>query len=260
MKIRLLFLFILVAVCSFSQKGQFGMYLPVDFPDKSVMPKMSPNIGFGFSGGFSPFERTPFFIEMKASWGSYSSKTLEQTYMFEDSSKTTVDVSYRSSLHKYLIGTKIMIGHSYRPIRGFITPQVGVANFKTNIVIYDPEDEDDCQALERKRTQHFAGFVYGGEIGAEVDLSRIFTKMAEENKHKLLLSASYLAGFEMFEYVNIRYMQDEVHDMNVVHDDRDINATFVNVSTNSLHEHKIAELYHTPLRFWGFNLGYVCNF
>lgn len=260
MKTILPVLFILVSTCSICQLGQFGMYVPVDFPDKNVMPKMGTNVGFGISGGYSPLPSAPFYIEMKASWGSYSMKTLEQTYEFEDGSQTTVNVNYKSSLHKYLIGSKFMIGNNYKAFRGFITPQIGVANFKTNIVINDPQDEDDCKALERKRTQHFAGFVYGGEIGGEIDLSRIFRKVEEENTHKLVISASYLAGFGMFKYVNVRYMEDEVHDMDVMHDDRDINATFINVSTNSLHEHKIAELYQTPLRFWGFNLGYIYNF
>lgn len=260
MRIKLTLFSLLVSIISFSQSGQFGMYIPADFPDKNVMPKMSPNVGFGISGGYSPSARSAYFFELKASWGSYSMKSLEQTYEFDDGSQTTVDVNYKSSLHKYLFGTKFMLGNSYKTVRGFATPQIGVANFKTNIVINDPQDEDDCQALERKRTQRFAGFVYGGEIGAEIDLSRIFKKIETENTHKLVLSASYLAGFGMFKYVNIRYMEDEVHDTEVMHDDRDINATFINVSTNSLHEHKIAELYHTPFRFWGFNVGYVCSF
>jgi hypothetical protein len=61
------------------------------------------------------------------------------------------------------------------------------------------------------------------------------------------------------EYVNVKYMENEVHDPTVVHDDRDINATFINVGSNDLHEHKIAELYHTPMNMWGFSIGYTAN-
>lgn len=260
MKIILPFLFAVISIITFAQRGQFGMYIPVDIADKNLMPKMETNVGFGISTGYSPFHRAPFFIELKGSWGSYSIETLKQTYLFTNGTQTTVDVSYKSSFNKYLLGTKFMIGHDFRSVRGFITPQIGVGKFKTNIVISDPQDEDDCRALERKTTQKDAGFVYGGEIGAEISLDRIFKKFETENKHKLILSANYLAGFNHFEYVNVRYMTDEVDGTNLTHADADLKATFINVSTNSLHEHKIAEMYYTPLRFIGFNIGYVFNF
>lgn len=243
-----------------SQHGQIGVFVPIDIPVKSEMPKMGTNVGIGFSAAYSPFFTAPVFLELKTSWGSYSAKTLQQTYMFDNGSQTTTDVSYTSSLHKYLLGTKVMLGRDYKAVRGFVTPQIGVANFRTKIVIADPQDEDDCKPLDRETTQKFAGFVYGGEIGAQISMEKLFKGISSENTHKLFISASYLAGFDHFEYVNVRYMQDEVHDTQTSHSSGDINASFINVTTNQIHEHKIAEVYHTNLRMIGINIGYVINF
>jgi hypothetical protein len=60
-------------------------------------------------------------------------------------------------------------------------------------------------------------------------------------------------------------MEDKTHGVvlegeSVSVDERDINATFINVSSNNLHEHKIAELYKTPLSYFGLQIGYVYSF
>ena len=261
MKRALLFLtFSFVSIFSNSQKGQIGTFIPIDSPIKSVMPNMGTNIGFGLQGSYSPFHGSPFYIELKGSWGTYSQKSLEQTYYFSDSSQTTTNVYYKSSLRKYLLGTKFMVGNDFRMVRGFITPQIGLAKYRTNIVITDPSDVDDCKPLDRKTTQKDIGFVYGGELGIEISLEKLIHNIEGENKHKLVISGSYLAGFNHFEYVNVKHMKDEIHGTNVTHADADINTTFINLSTKEIHEHKIGELYHTSLMYWGINIGYVYNF
>jgi hypothetical protein len=245
---------------TFSQGGEFGINVPVDVPFKSVMPYMGTNVGFGMNFAYSPIPGSPLYIEFKPSWGMYYSKTLQQTYTFDDSSSTITDVNYTSGLQKYLLGAKVMIGHEYRSVRGFITPQIGLGRARTKIFIADPEDEDGCRPLESRNTQKFTSGVYGGEVGVEFDLYRLFPNFLYENKHNLVIAGTFLAGFKHFEYVNVEYMQNESHSTDVSHDDRDINATFINVGSNALHEHKIAELYHTPLRMWGISIGYTINF
>ena len=41
---------------------------------------------------------------------------------------------------------------------------------------------------------------------------------------------------------------------------REITGEFINVSTQSIHEHKIAEIYRTNLAMFGISLGYIINF
>ncbi len=254
---------VLFAILSFSVKsqviGQMGVFVPIDIPDRAIMPNMSVNAGFGLNASYSPFPNSPFYLEFKSSWGQYYYQTLTQTYSFTDGSTTVTDVNYSSGMSKYLLGTKVMVGRELWAVRGFVTPQIGLSKMKSRIYIEDPNDVDNCKPLENRTTHKFTGGVYGGEVGLEIDLSRIIPTIQTEYTHKLVLTANFLGSFGHMEYVNVKYMENEVHDPNVVHDDRDINATFINVGSNDLHEHKIAELYHTPMNMWGFSIGYTAN-
>ena len=252
---------LLLSTVSYAQqRAQIGLYVPVQLPNKQVMPNMSTNGGIGISAGYSPFYGSPFYLELKSGWGSYSMTTLPQTYEFSDGTQTNTTVSYTSSMHHYMIGSKFMLNRDHRLIRIFATPGIGFVNMRSKVVVADPTDVDQCRPLERKITQHDAGIAYSGEIGMELNMSRIFNYASEDTPHKLILSATYLGSRRHFEYVNIRYMENEVHDMNSHPDPQDLNARFINVSTNNVHEHKVAEVYHTPISMWGFNIGYTINF
>ena len=69
------------------------------------------------------------------------------------------------------------------------------------------------------------------------------------------------------DYINVRYMSGHEHGVSAgghnhanMDEDRDLTTEFVNLSTDNIHEHKIAEVYHTPLRFITVNIGYVWYF
>jgi len=267
---KLYILFAFAPLFSFAQQNwQIGSYLTLDVPNHQIMPKMSSNFGIGFQTAYRPIERIPVFLEFKASTGLYSSRTLQQTYVFDPTSSTTTDVTYASHMNRLNLGTKIYLVHDYRTIRPFVTPQIGYAFMKSKIVVADPADEDDCKPLERKTTQRYSGFTYGAEAGVEISMNKLFKNVVTENTHRLYLSVTFMNSFNRFEYVNVKYMQDHDHaammgggavSAGTDGGDRDVNGSFINVSTNQIHEHKIAELYRTNLQFWGVNIGYTFNF
>jgi hypothetical protein len=262
-------LFACLPFLSFAQQHwQVGSYLTLDVPNHAIMPKMSSNFGIGFQTAYKPIPRVPVMLEFKASTGLYSSRTMQQTYVFDSTSSTTTDVTYGSHMNRLNFGTKVFLTHEYRAIRPFITPQIGYAFMKTKIVIADPADEDDCKALDRRTTQRYSGFTYGAEAGVEISMDKLFKNVSSENKHRLYASVTFMNSFNTFEYVNVKHMQDHDHaamtggggSPAVSGDDREVTTQFINVSTNQIHEHKIAELYRTNLQFWGLNIGYTFNF
>lgn len=265
---QLYLIFLLLPLFAGAQRAQIGGYFTCDFPVKSVMPKMSTNGGIGTQLAYRPVQRIPLYVELKGSLGMYSNCTLQQTYYFDSVSSTNTDVTYTSAMNRLNLGLKTYLVNDYRAIRPFITPQIGAAFMRSKIVIADPADEDDCKALERKTVQRYRGFTYGGEVGVDISMNKLFPRSVTDEGHKLYLSVNFTQSFNTFEYVNVKYMQD--HDHAALHngtsespstnDGRDINATFINMTTNSLHDHKIAELYHTDLRMIGFNIGYVYHF
>lgn len=252
--------------------GQYNWHLGTSIataiPNKNLAPKMSTNVGWGFQFGYRPIHRLPIALEWQSVFGSYGMRTLTQTYQFTDGTQTITDVNYYSGMKFHTIGTRIQIGNDYRLIRGFVTPQLGWAKSKSRIYIEDPNDTDGCEALDQETVHRYRGGMYGGEIGMEVDLHLFGKNAIEENTHFLFVSANYMRSFKDFEYINIKYMHDHTHGylpdggatLSVNEDGRDVNARFINVTTQEIHEHKIAEVYKTGLEYWGFKIGYVAHF
>lgn len=262
------FMYIFIAFLPFFVEGQtvrIGSYIPVDFPIRQEMPKAGVVGGLGANFTLQPFKRIPFAIEAKGNLGTYSNMTLQQTYQFTDGSQTTTDVQYASNFHKILLGARFSTGNEASAFRVYATPQIGYGFMRSKIRISDPEDVDDCKPLEKRITQNFQGAIYGGEIGIDMEFGRLFSSNSSNRHHRLNASVTFIHSFKDFEYVNIKHMHDETHgvameESNLSEEERALNATFINVSSNNLHEHKIAELYKTPLSYIGFQIGYVYNF
>lgn len=268
MKKCYLFIFCLLPFVSLSQvdnRVQFGIHGMADIPLRSQMPKMSTNYGAGAFLSVKPHRRVPLFIELRGSMGQYSSKTSTETFIFDDGSTTVTDVTFRSMMNKVQLGTKFYFTPSYQRVKPYVMPMVGYNFMRSKIRIADPLDEDDCQPLVDRVSQKAQGFTYGLEAGVEMDL--VGTIKGEESHGRLYFSVSYLSSARKMDYINIKYMSDHEHGVHEEGhgeasqaDGRPLTTDFVNVSSNDLHSHKIAEIYTTYLRFINVNIGYVWYF
>lgn len=263
---------LIIAFCSatvlsqYEYNGQFGLYGTADVPIRSQMPRMSTNFGAGMLFAYKPVRNIPLFLELRGNVGSYHSKTSKETFIFDDGTTTVTDVRFSSGMAKVQLGTKFYYTNFYRPVRGYVTPQIGYNFMRSRIRIADPEDEDDCMPLENRIAHKSSGLTYGLEVGLEVDVMGLI-RGGDHSKGRLYVSASYLGSIKKMDYINTRFMNehehvvyDEAHGHHVGEDGRALTATFVNVSNNDLHEHKIAEIYQTHLRFITINIGYVWYF
>lgn len=265
---KLYFILFFLPLFGLSQnQWQFGMYFGTYSPFKSQMPKMSTVYGGGYSLNYKPSPIFPVSIDWSSTFGSYYSKTQKETYVFNSSSQTTTDVTYTSNMRTHLLGAKLNFTNDYASIRPYIKPQIGWATMKSKILIADPSDTDDCHPLDKQTNNVFRGMVYGGEAGVEVDMNKIFKGVEQNNKHYLYIAGTYLRGFNQFEYINQKYMTANEHGAMAMgsngtmdDDGRDVTTQFINVTTNEIHEHKIAELYKTNLEMWGIKVGYVFYF
>ncbi len=268
MKRSLLFL-TLFPVLSFGQLTQheLGFYLPISIPSKTIMPKMSVASGLGWKYSYQPFRFVPISLQVGTSFQSYSNRTLDQNYYFSDGSVTNTSVTYSSNMTNMTFGTRFRIGKDYAKYNAFITPMIGTQAMRSRIVIADPQDEDGCEALDRETVYKFRGGIYGIEAGVSADLNTIWRGL-EEGKHRLNISTSLYQSFGNFSYINVKYMKDHDHALMsggevlpITEDGRtDLNATFINVSTQELHEHKIAEVYNTAFKMWQIQIGYSFRF
>lgn len=266
------FLLPIICMLSFFQFAQtehnfqLGVFTTSEIPFHSEMPKMSTNIGLGMQFAYKPIARVPVFLEFKGNLGMYNSQKRDVTYIFDNGATTDTYVNFTSQMHKIQLGTKIYYTSFYNPVRAYITPQIGHNFMRTRVRIADPMDEDDCRPLENTIKQRSGGWTYGGEIGIELDMKKIFTGNDRPNQ-RMYLSASYMGSFKKMDYINVKYMEEHEHDVVDTHDHsqmdedgRPLNAEFINLTSGTTHEHKVAEIYNTHLRFISINLGYVWYF
>lgn len=169
-------------------------------------------------------------------------------------------------MQKYQLGAKYYYTSFYRPVRGYITPQVGINLMRSRIRIADPEDVDDCMPLENRISHKSYGFTYGLEAGMELDIVALI-RSDDYSDSRLYVSLSFMNSFKKTDYINTRFMNEHEHGVyDTSHgnhtdpDGRPLTAQFVNISNNDLHEHKVAEIYSTYLRFFTVNIGYVWYF
>lgn len=263
---QVLLLALLLPSIGFSQgeyNSQIGFFIPVEVPITSEMPKMSTGIGLGIQGAYRPMPNFPMFIELKGNLGMYSYQNSQQTYLFGNGASTITDVTFRSSMHKIQLGTKFYVSNFYKPVRGFVTPQVSWNFMRTKISIADPEDTDGCKPYENRVAQQSNGLSFGGEIGVDLDVQKIFTGSESKNS-RMYISVGYMRSFNKMEYINIKHMEDHEHGVahsdNSTDDGRDMTMEFINVLNNATHEHKIAEIYKTKLNFITINIGYIWYF
>jgi len=265
MKLNLLLTFSLfAALTSSAQKYDFGFHYSADVPLIRSMPKMNINHGASFYLGYKIIDKAPLWINLDFSTGCYALKTRKENYYFTDGSQTTTDVQYSSNLHKFLFGFNYDIGKSTNLLSGYLTGQGGYAYMNSKIYIEDPNDPDGCKALEKKNTFTYGGGIYAVGAGVRVNLNKKITNTRLWS-HFLDISCKYTAGGN-FSYVNINHMEEHDHAMananssNQTRDTRDLTVKFVNVTTNSIHEHKVAEIYTSPFEMMNIKIGYIIRF
>jgi hypothetical protein len=256
MKNCTLILFLFLTTFGFSQKAQFTIYVPIDVPEKKVMTEMQTSAGIGFSFAYKPVFGLPMLAEFKTSFGTYATQNYSNDVpLYEGYSATKVHSSYNNRFNKYLLGTKWFIGYDFRTIRAFITPQIGLANFRTATSInFNAPNGKDNQF--HKVAQRNMNPVFGIEIGTEIILNNVFKSIKGNYKHRIQLSASFLRGFNSFSYTNVNDMFDA---NTVTNDQLKENTTYINLPNDYVYENYYTELYKTKLSMWGINIGYVIN-
>jgi hypothetical protein len=243
----------------------------VEIPNKMLMPNMGINVAASFGLTLYPWKSLPLGFNLNTSFGGYSRTTETKKFYFDDfSTPTVLDIKYYSRMNKILFGIKLINYKSSTFFKPYITAQIGYAYMRSRIYIPDPDDEDDCAPIENRIVHKSRGLVYGGELGFELNLTSKHLRKEKGYKGQgihFFASTSILKGFDNIEYINIKHMKDKTHGP-IIHShhhnenkkDKDIIVDFINISSNTVHHHKVAELYRTPLQFRGISAGLVMRF
>ena len=190
-------------------------------------PKKMPCIGFG--------------IDLQGS--NYASTTQTEEYFFRDGTSTITDVNFTSDMVSGGLIVQLELPHK-KAVIPYIDLKGGGMSMFSHIYIADPNDNSGCKPLDSKIPVSDFNWYAGAGGGIKVDVG----KRAHKGKHFIDVSANYLSG-GWFTYANMDRMQ--AHDLNdpvpVDPKSEPLNVKFINISTQEIHEHRVANLYNDKL-------------
>lgn len=191
---------------------------------------------------------------MEIGFGQYSLFTKEQDIRFPDGSGINTKVTYSSNVAHAGILTRFHLFKEAK-VNPYLAGKLGYANFFSTVAVADPENDDDCKPLDKKTPIHDHSFFASYGAGLQIDIS-------SKNKPKnawIDISISQLHGTAL-NYINVKDIKNHIHnDPNNPAPPSDksapLNIRFVNVATQTIHEHQLAEVYTSPLRLLEMKIG-----
>jgi hypothetical protein len=184
--------------------------------------------------------------------GVYAITNQEQTYQFANGSTTQANVNFTSNVFNShaIAGIDLVSG---KPITPYITAKGGFSKFYTRIYIPDPNDQDGCKPLESKSVYKDGTWSAGAGAGVKISGSTIVKKGCSNNWW-IDFSANYLTGGSV-NYLNVTHLMDHNDNTAPTADSKGYNVTFVNVTTNEIHQHQVAELLTSRINQIDLKLG-----
>jgi hypothetical protein len=260
---------VLLTYTASAQHLDIGFNYNADIPFRKTMPMMSMNHGAGLFLGYKAKDITPLSFTTDLSIGCFASQQRKEQYTFSDGTVTETYVNYSSNLHKFLFGLNFDLGRQENLISGYLTAQGGYAMMNARIYIEDPNDPGGCKALVNKNTFNYGGGIYAVGGGVRVNIPKLRNKASNLDQY-IDIGVKYMGG-GTFNYVNVKNMEENTHTMAAAGtgstsptpgrgNTQDLNVQFVNVTTNAIHEHKVAEIYTSKFEMLNLKIGYLVRF
>ncbi len=238
--------------------GSYSMSLPMCDMGKNIQPlhSLSTSINYRMPGKFNRIS-----VGAEFGIGFYAYVTKEQDLRFPDGSGIRTNVTYSSNVASAALQTKInILDPKKAKVNPYFLAKGGYACFFSNVLVEDPEDGSSCRPLDHENiiSDNTMWLAYGG--GVQIDLSAI-CKKEKQGKVIFDFAVSKISGGEL-DYINTKHIKDHIHTDPTAPQpspgpvkSEPLTVRFVNVSTQTIHEHQVAEVYNSPLEMLDLRLG-----
>lgn len=251
--------FITFTCLAVNAQFKFGASYSLSMPQGQMGDNIRPVHSLNISGLFFPkgiCDR--FSIGAELGIGNYAYVSKEQDLRFSDGSGIKTDVIYASNVFNAALLMRANLVAKGKVIP-YVNARGGISNFFSNITVGDPEDQSSCEALERKNIikDNTLFAAYGG--GIQLDLS-LFARKEKPGNYLIDISVNKIRGGRL-DYINTKDIQSHVEtDPNnptqpTSGKGEPLNIQFINITTRTIHEHQVAELYNSPLRMLDIRIG-----
>lgn len=184
--------------------------------------------------------------------GTYAHKRINQTFRFDNNTSTVVPVNYNSNVFNINVQTRVdILDQKKFYVVPYINAKAGMYNFFSNVYIDDPHDPDGCRALERENIIKDNTMYWSAGGGVQINPD-IFGKRKNHSRVLIDISANTIRGGTL-NYINTKDLMDAQEA--TPPGGKPLNVRFINASTQSIHEHTVAQVYTSPLRMLEFTAG-----
>jgi hypothetical protein len=231
----------------------YGLGLPQRQMARNIQAIHSLHIGGLYQ---LPNQLRKLSVGLEVGAGIYAHEKINQTFNFDANTSTVVPVNYNSNVVNANVQTRYqLLDERSHLIVPYINAKAGLYNFYSNLTIEDPDDPDGCHPLDKKNLINDKTFYWGAGAGFQLDPS-MFSRRKRDGPVKIDLSINTIYGGKL-DYINTKHLKDE-HDMPST-GGKPLIVKFINVSTQDIHEHKVAEVYTSALRILEIRGGVVLN-
>ena len=239
----------------FSANGQqwkfttsYSLGLPRQEMGKNIQPAHSLQTGVLYQ---FPGELKRLSAGLEFGIGIYAHERIDQTFQFDNNTTTVLPVDYSSNVFNANLQARFDLLSDKNFIIPYVNAKGGLYNFYSSLYIGDPEDDNGCHALEQENIINDKTMYWSAGGGLQIDPA-IFSKNKHRSKVMIDISANTIRGGEI-NYINTKHLMD-AQDLNDP-DGKPLNVRFINASTQAIHEHKVAQVYTSPLKMLEFRAG-----
>lgn len=236
---------------------KFGSAYSLSIPQKEMADNIRPVHSLNISVLYPLKEICDrFAVGAELGIGSYAYVTKEQDLRFPDGSGIKTDVIYSSNVLNaafFMRGNLVKKGK----VIPYVNAKAGISNFFSNVIVEDPEDPSGCEALERKNIIKDNTFFVGYGGGLQLDLN-LFAEKTKPGNCVIDIAVNKIKG-GCLNYINTKNIQSHVHiDPNNPQPPakgEPLNIQFININTQTIHEHQVAEIYKSRLHMIDIKVG-----
>jgi len=183
--------------------------------------------------------------------GIYAHERIDQTFQFDNNTTTVLPVDYSSNAFNANINARFNLLSNKNLIIPYINAKGGLYSFYSSVYIGDPEDDGGCHALEQENLINDKTMYWSAGGGLQINPS-IFSKNKRTTKVMIDISANTIRGGTL-DYINTKHLMDPQNSTDP--EGKPLEVKFINVNTQSIHEHTVAQVYTSSLKLLEFRAG-----
>jgi hypothetical protein len=254
MKTRLLLFMTLFTSAAFAQIQQyeFGIGYTYAAPVNTMKQNIKHGNGITMDFYVTPEKNNRFAFGLDINYTIYGHDKSRQTYTFDDGTVAPMDIIVDNTFLNFMAGARYYITSvDDKKFKPYIMVKGGYSWFRTNLNIYDVDDEDHCKPVDKDLLMKDGTYSFSGGAGVHWDLSSIFKKQPT-NRWLFNLSAGLTLGGKVY-YMNT----DAPPQHHTNHNNSDVTAPFVNTQTQVVHEHHVGYVYSSTVEMIDFRAGFI---